>query len=141
MKKNSGIALPSVMVLMFFIICFSLLLTTVILGSALSAKYQSTVLQKQVIVGKLRADFVADGQIDGQYDFDCEIVSNNQNQKALVVKRKNAINLIDFYYLCIYDFSQNKLLASQIENFAVSIKTFDNESFYYLAEIIQYKKI
>ena len=141
MKKNKGIALPSVLVLMFFVICFSLMLTNVILGSALSTKYQTAVLQKEIAVGKLYADFVADGQVDDDLDFDCEIFENDQNQKALVVKRKTASDKIDFYYLCIYDFTQNKLIANQTDNFAVSIKTVENENFYFLADIIKYKKL
>ena len=138
--RKKGFAIPTVVVMMAIILAFSILLVSIVAGATLSTKYETAKLEKQISINKLRQDFVADGQIDETYDFDCEIVENqeNANQKALVA-RKNGINQI--YFLFIYDFSQSKVLANQTENFAITIKNVGGQDYYYLADVIKYKEV
>ena len=139
-KKNKGFAIPTVVVMMAIIIAFSILLVTLVAGANLSVKYQTAKLEKQIGINKLRQDFISDGQIDETCDFVCDIIENeeNANQKALIAKKNNSN---DIYYLLIYDFSQNRVLANQSENFAMTIKNVGGKNYYYLADIIKYKEV
>ena len=139
-KKNKGIAIPSAIVLMAFVICFSLLLLTLVIINNLSTKYQTILLEKQIAVAKMQKDFITDGVIDGEYNLYCQVIVNegNVNQKALIVKKSNTASATNLYYLCIYDFEQNKILANQTENFDISKKVVENIEYYYLADLIKY---
>ena len=141
-NKKRGVALPSVIVLMSIVVAFSLLLITMVAGSNISTQYQIAKLEKQIAVSKMQADFVDNGSLDGEYTQTFEIIGNDQNtdQKALVVKKKSGSDT-DLYFLLIYDFAQNKVLAIQTENFAISTKQIGETTYYYLADIIKYKEV
>ena len=140
-NKKKGVALPSVIALMGVVVAFSLLMITLAVGSNISYQSQTLQLNKQITVNKMKVDFVDDGVVDGEYDHSYEIVENDQNpnQKALVVKKKNNSD-IDLYFLFVYDFAENKVLANQTESFAISTKQVGEKTYYYLADIIKYKE-
>lgn len=139
-NKRKGIAIPMVVVLMAVVVCFSMLIFTIVLNATLSNKYQSLVLQKQIVTAKIYNDFISDGTIDGQYELYFQVVENeeNANQKALVVKESSTSSATNLYYLVIRDFSQNKTLANQTENFSITKKVVGGQEYYYLADLIKY---
>ena len=94
-----------------------MLIFTIVLNATLSNKYQSLVLQKQIITAKIYNDFINDGTIDGQYELYFQVIENeeNANQKALLVKESSTASATNLYYLIIRDFSQNKTLANQTQ--------------------------
>lgn len=139
-KNNKGIAMPMVVVLMAVVLCFSLLIITLVLNASLSNKYQSLILQKQIVTAKIYDDFIDDGDIDCEYDLYFQIIENenNANQKALVVKKTSTSSATNLYYLCIRDFEQNKTLANQTENFSITKRVVEGQEYYYLADLIKY---
>lgn len=142
MKKQKGMAIPSVIAVMSVVVCFSLLLITLVVGSNISTRYQTAKLEKQILTNQMKADFVDNQTLDNNYDYDYIIIENenNSNQKALVVKKSNKSDL-DLYFLFVYDFEEEKILASQTQSFSISTKQIGEKTFYYLADIIKYKEI
>lgn len=140
-NKKKGIAIPTVVVLMSVIVAFSLLLINLVVGAQISTKAQAMELEKQITISQMKLDFAQNGTLIGTYSQSFEIFENeqNQNQKALVVKKSNQSDF-DLYFLFIYDFEQNKVLANQTANFAISEKQIGEKTYYYLADIIKYKE-
>ena len=146
-NKKKGVALLSTLIFMTVVICVSLLLFTVLTYGALANKYQQQKLEKQVTIKKIFKDFVDNQTIDGTYDYDVEIYTNenNANQKAVVVKKSGAVAKNMLYY-CICEFDSEvptnyQILAQQEKNFYLTTRIVNGVNYYYLADLIKYVEV
>ena len=143
-NKKKGAVLASVVVLMVIVIAISMLVFALTLGASISNKYENSKLAKEVTTNKLYADFVDNQIINDEYDefLDIQIYvsDDNSNIKAVVAKNKNAIAK-NLYFYCIYDFSQNKVLAKQSQDFYLTKKIYNGVEYYYLADIVRYVEV
>jgi hypothetical protein len=144
-NKKKGVAILSALVLMTVVIIISGLLFAINTSSNLKNRKQKYNIEKYITTTKIFNDFIDNGQIDGEYTFDIEIIDNFHNAKegiqAIVVKKINATSTIDLYYYCIYDFDNKTVLAEQSGNFYLTTQNIDNVDYYFLADLIKYKEV
>ena len=141
-NKKKGAALLSVIVLLSVVVSFSLVIFALIINSNATTAYISTTIKKEIVTNKIFADFVDNQVVDGEYDFDIDIYTaeENANIKAVVVK-KNGASAENLYFYGIYDFENEKALAKQAKNFELTTKVVDGKTYYYLADIVKYKEV
>lgn len=140
-NKKRGAALISSVVLMMVVITFSLLMFTIIINSRATVKYNEVVTAKNIMVNKVCKDFVDDGDIDGDYDLYLQIYENpeNSNIKAVVAKKQQTS--ANIYFLVVYDFENNEIIAKQQQNFELSVKNVDGQNYYFLPGDVKYERV
>lgn len=139
-NKKKGVALLSVIVMMSIVVLFSLLIYSLIIGSSMANTYQKLQTNKLTLTNKIYEDFVDNGAIDGEYELETEVVDGDGQVKALIVKKKNADDL-NLYFLAVYDFEDQRVIAKQNSNFQITKKDFEGKEFYYLADVVKYKEV
>ena len=138
-SKKRGVALLSVIVMMSVVVCFSLLIYTLIISSNVANIYEKTISKKIILTNKIFDDFVDNGVIDNEYEIAVKVFSENENLKAVVAKNENSDDT-NLYFLAVYDFENNKIIARQSDNFYITIKQYEGRNYYYLADVVRYKE-
>lgn len=140
-NKKRGVALLSTVVLMVVVITFSLLIFTLIANSNATGKVNESITKKEILSNRVYADFTADGEINEEYDLDLNIYTNQDNSNIKAVVAKKQISSKNIYFMVVYDFENNQVIARQLSNFELSIKDVDGELFYYLPGNIKYERL
>lgn len=140
-NKKRGVALLSTVVLMVVVITFSLLIFTLIANSNATGKVNESITKKEILSNRVYADFTADGEINEEYDLDLNIYTNQDNSNIKAVVAKKQISSKNIYFMVVYDFENNQVIARQLSNFELSIKDVDGELFYYLPGNIKYERV
>lgn len=140
-NKKRGVALLSTVVLMVVVITFSILIFTLIANSNATGKVNESITKKEILSNRVYADFTADGEINEEYDLDLNIYTNQDNSNIKAVVAKKQISSKNIYFMVVYDFENNQVIARQLSNFELSIKDVDGELFYYLPGNIKYERV
>ena len=130
-NKKKGVALLSVIVLMSVVMAFTLLMTTLIIGTSYTIKYQIAQTKESAQILKLKDDFLSDGQATSEkYEITIKNSSVSEEIKLMIVSKSGETK-----YICVYNFEESKTLADQRQNFAIE----DNQDYYSIAGYDFYK--
>ena len=144
-RKKKGVAIVTALIFMTIIIAVTGLLFALMASLTSKNIIQKNKLKRFVTLQQIKNDFIDNGFIDAEYEYDVQIFNNsNATQsgvQAVVVKKDNVESSIDLIYYVVYDFDNQKVVAEQTENFYLTIKNIDNVDFYYLANLVKYKEV
>ena len=135
MNRKKGVALLSVIIIMSIVLSLSLLMIALLMGSNLTGRYQSAQLKSQTKILEIKNDFLDDAEVSSEY-YDIQIKNSveNENIKLLIVSKTGEVK-----YICVYDFGESKMLASQMQNFALSNIEIEQVEYYSVAGYSFYK--
>ena len=144
-NKKKGVAIVSAVIFMTIIVAVSGLLFTLMASLNLKNLQQKNKLQRYITMQQIQREFVANGEVTGEYQYDVEVFNNSnltkQGVQAVVVKKDSSSSATDLIYYVVYDFDNQKILAEQTQNFYITIKDISGTDFYYLADLVKYKEV
>lgn len=141
MRKRKGAALPGAIILCTFLLIVSFGVSYMVVETITLSQLSKIEDDNHLIFSKSYNEFVAsDGLLPSDTTFNWATYYNDGEPtvKALVASSK-ANNEMKFY--TIYDFTNNKTIAYQTDEFYITSEIVGNKTTYYLAGLIPYREV